>query len=427
MSTPTERGSGPLNPGQLIGRRYRIDGLLGSGGIAHVYRAHDRQGRQAVAIKVLTVEGDPGLVEHMVERFNREVRIVHALRHPNIVKVLDFGFLDKPHGPYLVMELLAGHDLDTQLRRFGPMGSGRAIRLMSACLDAIGAAHEAGVVHKDLKPANIFLADPGTDGERLVVLDFGGATAMWDERITQLGKFMGTPKYLAPEYIEFHHVSPALDVYQVGLVLAELLTGISPVPDLKPLDCATRHLSGELVLSDVLMGSEIGDVLELALARETGERFAHGAAFAAALRGIDAEGLPNLRGVTSARPAISPPHLSLEAIAPLDVAPAAPSDWTFLPASDRATGSLDELEEPEAPTLDLGSGEAPTPPSPVRVPVNREVDFQVGPDDPALPPPVEASLRVPWQVWLVIAVAVTGFVLLCVALFVKVGAMLSGA
>jgi hypothetical protein len=176
---------------------------------------------------------------------------------------------------------------------------------------------------------------------------------MWDSRITQLGKFMGTPKYLAPEYIELHYVSPALDVYQIGLVLAELVTGISPVPDVSPLDCATRHMAGNLVLPDVLMESGLGDVLEVALARDNKERFEHAKAFATALAGIDLDSLPNLRPVGPDRQAVPPPRIPVHAAVPLDVETAAPSDWTFMPGQESSGDAFGSDLGYEAPTVDL--------------------------------------------------------------------------
>ena len=201
-----------LESGRVIEDRYEIARRIGAGGFATVYEARDRKVDRRVAIKVIAL--DRALHEaqraDFVRRFEREAKLAARVKHPCIVEVYDVGVIDDEHTPYMVMERLDGWDLEQHLRRHGPMPPGRIIPLFIQALEGIGCAHEAGIVHKDLKPSNIFLRHPDTRHEGLCVLDFGVARQEGTDtaRLTRTDSAFGTPHYMAPEY-STHQITSA--------------------------------------------------------------------------------------------------------------------------------------------------------------------------------------------------------------------------
>ncbi|MEO1271635.1 MAG: protein kinase, partial [Myxococcota bacterium] len=293
MSETQTQTQNLLASGTIIDGRYKVLSKLGSGGFATVYKGWQLNLDQPVAIKVLNVP--PGAPESFVERFYREARTAAQIRHPDVVTIFDYGVTGDGR-PYIILELLEGNSVEDELRENGPMETKRLLRLFTRCLDALQAAHALGIVHRDLKPANLFLTGSGTRVETLRVLDFGIAYMLDDRetRLTGTGQFLGTPQYLAPEYIEDHSVSPALDVYQMGLILVEILTGSPVVNSDNTYQCILRHCAGKLELPPVLTSSSLGPVLKGALARSTEERFANAGVFRDALEAVDPASLPEL-------------------------------------------------------------------------------------------------------------------------------------
>lgn len=270
--------------GTVLEGRYEITGFIGAGGFAQVYRGRQLAIKRDVAIKILyTRESDDQ--QAFEERFLREAQTAAQIRHPNVVTIYDYGVTG--HRPYIVMELLEGHDLNAELKRDESMNPSRAVNLMIDCLDALGVGHKQGIVHKDLKPANLYITDPGTRRERLKILDFGIARLQdGSAHLTTTGQLMGTPKYYAPEYIKTQTVSPALDVYQMGLILVEMFMR-RPVVDMDdPYLCLMKHSMGDLGIPQSLLGGPLGPVLSEALALEPAQRFHDAHAFRDALEGV---------------------------------------------------------------------------------------------------------------------------------------------
>ena len=261
-----ERGS-DLPAGSIIDGRYKVLGTLGRGGFAVVYRArHLHMGRE-VALKLLN-EGLPeSHADSIRRRFITEAQVLGQLNHPNIVGAHDFGFHGEANQAYIVMASLSGAGLDELLRDHGAMSPSRALRLLLPCLEALAQAHQSGIIHKDLKPSNFFVTQPGTAAEKMMILDFGAVTlsALPSPRLTQKGELIGTPQYLAPEYIKDHEVSPALDVYQVGLVFVEMLTGELAVGTRNPYLCLMSHCRGNLVIPASLRHGPLGPFIGRAL------------------------------------------------------------------------------------------------------------------------------------------------------------------
>ncbi len=206
--------------GDVLGGRYRLVELLGEGGMATIFRAKDAQLGRDVAIKVLRPEY--GRDPDFVARFRQEAQAAASLNHPGIVGVFDYGA--DPDGPYIVMELVDGEDLATLLRRNGPLPPRQAARLVAEVARALDAAHQRGIVHRDVKPGNIMVTSDG----RVKVTDFGIARAWADARLTLPGTTMGSVHYFSPEQALGEAATPSSDVYSLGIVLYELLTGRRP-------------------------------------------------------------------------------------------------------------------------------------------------------------------------------------------------------
>ena len=224
----------PIDP--LIGRvfddKYRLDERLGGGGMGNVYRATHLLIERAVAVKVLSQRfvGD----ETAQKRFRREARASGRVQHPNAVMVNDFGATEDGW-LYIVMELLEGQTLRDLLAREAPLDPARAVSIMLQASAAVGAAHEAGLIHRDLKPGNIFIEQRSNLPAVVKVLDFGVAKFVVEEHdddyktLTQVGAIIGTPRYMSPEQCSgAAPLTPASDVYSLGLILYEMLTGAVP-------------------------------------------------------------------------------------------------------------------------------------------------------------------------------------------------------
>jgi serine/threonine protein kinase/beta-lactam-binding protein with PASTA domain len=220
--------------GTLIDGRYRVISRVGSGGMAEVYCAEDAQLGRRVAVKLLHERFAQD--EEFVERFRREASSAASLSHANIVSVYDRGEWGGTY--YIAMEYLDGRSLDSIVREEAPLAPDRAIEITEQVLRAARFAHRRGVVHRDLKPHNVIIDEEG----RVKVTDFGIARAGASE-ITQTGSIMGTARYLSPEQAQGHAVSPRSDLYAVGIMLYELLTGTVPFEGDSVVAIALRHLS----------------------------------------------------------------------------------------------------------------------------------------------------------------------------------------
>jgi serine/threonine-protein kinase len=258
----------PFEPGELIGGRYELGRQLGAGGMARVYLGHDRLLDREVAVKVLSepYASDP----QFVERFRREASAAAGLNHPNIVAVYDRGEADGSY--YIVMEYLSGPDLKQVIRRRAPLPPLQAIDFAQQILAALGAAHRRDVVHRDVKPQNVLVAEDG----HLKVTDFGIARAGAQSDMTEAGSVIGTAQYLSPEQARGDEVTAASDCYAVGIVLYEMLTGVVPFDGDRPVAVAMKQISDEPVPPrEVEAGvpPELDAVVMRALAKRPSERY----------------------------------------------------------------------------------------------------------------------------------------------------------
>jgi eukaryotic-like serine/threonine-protein kinase len=277
--------SRPPQPGDLVADRYELEELLGTGGMSTVFRAHDRQLERSVAIKILHEHyaDDP----EYLERFRREARAVARLSHPNIVTVIDRG--SDEDRQFIVFEHIEGENLKELVVRSGRLSVRRALELALGIADGLAFAHDHGLIHRDVKPQNVLLSREG----EVKVTDFGIARSLHVEHgVTQTGTVLGTGEYLAPEQASGKQVSPATDVYSLGVVLWELLAGDVPFVGENFVAVALRHVNEP---PPPLRGRRpdvtprLEAAVERALAKDPARRFPSMTAFAKELRACLAE------------------------------------------------------------------------------------------------------------------------------------------
>ncbi|MBX3276039.1 MAG: serine/threonine protein kinase, partial [Sandaracinaceae bacterium] len=278
-----------------------------------VYSATDTVLSNTVAVKLLRPRDDQA--DNAVERFEREARATARLGHPNIVRVMDMGRTDDG-GAFLVMERLAGVTLDEILEREGPLSVERAVRIHLQLLDALGAAHSAGVLHRDVKPSNVFVSTLGDGTELVKLLDFGLAYLLEEaaeKKLTATGIAMGTPAYMSPERIIGEPIDHRADLYSVGVSLYRSLTGELPFRADTPIALRGRILLVEapmLTATRPDLSGTIADVVARSLAKKPSDRYASAREMATALR----EALDHLSpSLAAQRPAVAPPAVDRDA------------------------------------------------------------------------------------------------------------------
>jgi eukaryotic-like serine/threonine-protein kinase len=271
--------------GRVIAGRYRIDAPIGAGGFGAVWRCTNTTDGSIVALKMLHVIHTHREVE--VKRFQREAALVTRLDHPNVVKTLDYGH-DDEGAPFIVFELLAGAALKDTIKSEGALAPARATAILRQVLAALEHAHGFGIVHRDIKPANIFLC-AGGEPDFVRVLDFGIAKALLPEdqnltKLTNTGSIIGTPHYMAPEQIRGDAIGPTVDLYALGLVLAEVLTGRRVVQATTEIDVMMWHMDpGPIAFSDAVRASPFFEVIRRATEKAPAARFQSAADMRAAL------------------------------------------------------------------------------------------------------------------------------------------------
>lgn len=265
---------------ELVGGRYALRREIGRGGMATVHRAHDEVLQRDIAVKLLHAHlaGDATFLD----RFRREARAAAAVHHPNVVTVHDWG--ETQDGAYLVLQLVDGCSLREVLRRRGPLSPGEALAVLGPAGDGLGAAHAAGLVHRDVKPENVLLATGGG----VQITDFGLARAAASATSTfGADVLVGSPHYLSPEAVRSEPLTPAADVYALGVVLFECLTGRPPHEGDSPYATAVAHTSHEVPppsRHQPGISAALDAVVRRATRPDPDERYPTGAEFAAALR-----------------------------------------------------------------------------------------------------------------------------------------------
>ncbi len=288
--------------GQVLSDRYELEELVGSGGMSSVFRAHDRLLDRKVALKVLHQQytDDAGYVE----RFRHEARAVAALSHPNIVTVIDRG----EHGgrQFIVFEYIEGENLKELIQRRGPTPVATALELAMQISRGLSFAHRQGLVHRDVKPQNVLLNGDG----QAKVTDFGIARSLDVQHgMTQTGTVLGTSDYIAPEQAQGQRVDEHTDVYSLGVVLYELLTGEVPFPGENFVAVAMRHINeAPPPIRDKRpdVSQRLEAAVQKAMAKEPDDRFPSMADFCRELEACQAEEQGATQVITPARGATRP-------------------------------------------------------------------------------------------------------------------------
>lgn len=262
----------------LLLDRYRLGARLAVGGMGTVFAATDQKLDRPVAIKVLA--DNLAHDESFVERFRREARAAAGLGHPNIASVYDYGEDNGCH--FIVMELVEGRDLSQVLRTEGPLSPERTVAIVSQICAALGHAHAAGIIHRDVKPANVIV----DDSDRVKVTDFGIARAAGDSKLTMTGSVLGTAHYISPEQANGAPLSQRSDLYSLGIVIYESLTGALPFTGSSPMSVAMRHLNDDMPGPSELNPSvpePLDRVVEKATMKDPAARYVDAAEMGAAL------------------------------------------------------------------------------------------------------------------------------------------------
>ncbi len=290
--------------GRSFEGRYRIEAKLGDGGVGRVYRARHLRLDRPVALKVLQKQHNERWVSR--QRFDREARALGQLSHPHIVAVTDFGI--EADFPFLVMELLNGRDLTAALHA-GALTPALACQYALQLLDGLAFVHEHGLVHRDIKPGNVFLERAEGGAERVKLLDFGLARLVVpsdDVSVTRHGEVLGTPAYMAPEQITAEAVDARTDVYAVALLLFEMISGRRAFAG-SDSEALAQQLAAPMprlrdACRDGVWLSPLDEVLQRAAEKEPSQRFPAARAMASALATAAAE-----LGSRAARPSVSLP------------------------------------------------------------------------------------------------------------------------
>ena len=408
-----------LLQGRLLADRYRIGEALGFGGMGAVFRAHDERLGRDVAVKVLTAaSADPAEQEVLRARFRREARAAAALRHPNIVTVHDFGTEAGGGFDFLVMELLPGVDVAERIAQArGPVAPGEALEIVREAAMGLAAGHRAGLVHRDVKPRNLFLVADPVGGWEVKVLDFGIAqVAAGDEtegRLTQHGPSPYTPRYAAPEQLAASpRLTPACDVYALGLVALEMLSGRYPEGLNTATDDAVAAREGNALRGRV--PASMCDTILRMLSRDPAQRPANADAVLRLLGpGTSASGPDTAPTLAFASPAAPPPIPATAYVPPPVVQPAytpppAPQPaYTPPPAAPAPADDAADQPRRGIPLSKWGAGllvagmvaalylrgdDPPVPdPEPARI------AEPVRPDPPAVPPEEAAAREIASQ------------------------------
>jgi len=264
----------------VLADRYELGPVLGEGGMARVHRGLDRQLRRPVAVKVLAPPFDRD--SSFLERFRREARAAAGLSHPNIVAVFDSGSDDGTH--FIVTELVEGETLADRLGRDGPMPPAESIAVAVDIARALAAAHERGLIHRDIKPGNVMLLPDG----RVKVVDFGIARAAGSDTLTGTGVVLGSTAYLSPEQAGGHPVDERADLYALGCVLYEMVTGHVPFRADTPIATMYRHVNEDPPLPSTMVPvqSELEAIVMRCLEKDPKRRFASAAELEAALLAV---------------------------------------------------------------------------------------------------------------------------------------------
>jgi serine/threonine-protein kinase len=322
--------------------RYRLKRRLAAGGMGDVWLAYHPGLKRDVAVKILRPD-ERERSSMALARFEREVRSTAELAHPNTVRVFDYGATEDGLW-YYVMELLEGETLADYVSRLGPLAPARAVHIIGQAARALAEAHERGIVHRDVKPENLFLTSLGGEHDFVKVIDFGIAKVQsTDGKMTETGSLLGTPAYMSPEMAMGLSADARSDVYALGSVLYFLLSGRPPFEAENAGALIFAHVNERVVPPSRVIGrpipSDVEAVVMRALAKDPNERFATGAELALALASCSSAGKWTFGDATVARRSSRPPPTSGTETVPSLRAPPVPKFAELLAVTDLPGGA----------------------------------------------------------------------------------------
>jgi serine/threonine-protein kinase len=298
----------------LLNGRYRLEERIATGGMGDVWRGTDEVLDRTVAIKIML----SALLEEkgFVERFRTEARTMATINHPGVVRIYDFG---SDQVAYLIMEYVEGEPLSKTLNRVGRLTPARTMSLIAQAAEALQAAHDKGIVHRDVKPGNLLVRPNGT----LVLTDFGIARAAAAAQLTATGAVLGTASYIAPEQASGNPASALSDVYSLGIVAYQCLSGHRPFEGETPLEIAMKHVTGTARPLPDDVPRPIKHVVERAMSKEPSARWPSAEAFAVAARHAATGVVPQRPVVVTppVRPPVTVPFKPGAAAVPVPIRP----------------------------------------------------------------------------------------------------------
>ncbi|MCC3763162.1 serine/threonine protein kinase [Glycomyces sp. TRM65418] len=344
-----------MEPGNLIAGRYRLEQRLAAGGMGAVWRGTDTRLNRAVAIKLLHA-GLSGN-DRFRARFHQEAQAVAALQSPGIVALYDYGEEHAPEGlvSYLIMELVRGQALDNVLRERGRLSPTETLKILASAAEALDVAHQAHIIHRDIKPGNLLVGSDGT----VKIVDFGIAAAKGGAGLTETGTVMGTLAYASPEQLQGAQLTGATDLYSLGIVGYECLAGRPPFAGNEPTAAIAGHLTGQPAPLPPDVPGPVAQIIMRCLAKDPRQRFASAAEFARVCRAGGMGG-----GTTAILSPGSPPHQSPQATRAMSPA-AAPAMGAGIVAAQTTVQPIHQGEFGDvsgAGQFGGGASERPLPP-----------------------------------------------------------------
>jgi serine/threonine-protein kinase len=323
-----------VSPGTTLGGRYKLDDRIAGGGMGDVWRGTDEVLGRTVAVKILL----PALLEEpgFAERFRGEARTMATINHPGVVDIYDYGS-DPKVGAYLVMEYVEGDALSRTLSRVGRLTPARTMALMAQAADALQAAHDKGIVHRDVKPGNLLVRPNGT----LVLTDFGIARSAMVGQLTQVGSVLGTASYISPEQAAGAVATSMSDVYALGVVAYQCLSGRRPFEGDNPLEIALKHVREQPPPLPADIPPAVRGIVDRAMAKDPTARFPSAAALGQVARRAAA-------GLTTTAAGLGPSG------APVSVPPV---------PSQTSPGALGTMRQPNPTGPRPPTGPVPRPPT----------------------------------------------------------------
>ena len=323
---PPRPGGAESLIGTILGGRYKIEKLLGEGGMGAVYQAEHTHMRKRLAVKVLHPE--MSRLPEVVARFEREAMAAAHIDHPNVAAATDFGKLDDGSF-FLVLEFVEGQSLRDAMNK-GRLDLGRALRVLRQVAAALGQAHQLGIVHRDLKPENVMLVERGGEPDFVKVLDFGIAKVPVGEIVkdapgsakgpvlTQLGMVYGTPEYMAPEQALGQNVDPRADIYALGILTYEMIAGVRPFDHESKVTLLGMHVTAPVPpfgqkAPDVTVPPEVEAIVTKMLAKEATQRFADAREL---IDAIDSVWIPSYGSIPGAPGSVLNPRASQMGMSP---------------------------------------------------------------------------------------------------------------